>query len=139
LPTKAHYNDAGFDVYATSDITIYPGQVVKHPLNIRLKIPADSYISIESKSGLGVKGLLVYAGVIDSGYSGIVHAVFSNIKMVDEFNKPNLQPITIKKGEKLAQMIPYQFSTNYFITEVDAVDTNTSRGEAGFGSTQSQV
>jgi dUTP pyrophosphatase len=134
LPTKAHMNDSGFDVYATSDVVIYPGQVIKHPLNIKVKTPADSYLSIESKSGLGVQGLLVYAGVIDAGYRGIVHAVISNIKHRNEDLTLNVEPLVIKKGQKIAQMIPYQFSTNYFVTQVEYIDNDSSRGVGGFGS-----
>ena len=29
LPVRAHYNDAGADVYATEDIRIYPNNIVK--------------------------------------------------------------------------------------------------------------
>jgi len=136
LPTKAHSDDAAYDLYATSDIIIYPGQVVKHPLNIRMKLPAATYASIESKSGLGAKGLLVYAGVIDAGYRGIVHAIITNLRTRDDEGVPLdivKAKITIKKGEKLAQFITYPFTTLYYVTQVDSVDTNTSRGETGFG------
>ena len=137
LPTKAHADDAGFDVYATSDIVVWPGQVVKHPLNIRMKIPAGSYLSIESKSGLGAKGLLVYAGVIDAGYRGIPHVVMTNLRTRDDDGNLldiNKAKIVIPKGAKLAQMIPYQFSTQYYVTQVESVDTDTSRAAGGFGS-----
>src|ERR1035438_5414902 len=70
LPYKANPTDAGFDLFATSDITIFPGQVQKHPLNIRLKLPRGTWGEITSKSGLGSRGLLVYAGVIDQEYRG---------------------------------------------------------------------
>lgn len=137
LPTKAHADDAGFDVYATSDFTIYPGQVVKHPLNIRMKLPASAYVSIETKSGLGAKGLLVYAGVIDPGYRGIVHAVMTNLRTRDDDGnllESNRAKIDIKKGQKICQMIPYPFSTIYYVKQVDHIDTDTSRGIGGFGS-----
>lgn len=138
LPSKAHSDDAGFDVYATEDIVVYPGQVIKHPLNIRVKVPAGSYLSIESKSGLGAKGLLVFAGVIDAGYRGIPHVIMTNLRSADEHGWPldyHAAKITIPKGTKLAQMIPYKFSTAYYIKQVDSVDTATSRSEGGFGST----
>jgi dUTP pyrophosphatase len=137
LPSKAHEDDAGIDVYATSDIVIYPGQIIKHPLNIRLKIPPGSYLSIESKSGLGSKGLLVYSGVIDAGYRGIPHVVMTNLCSRDESGAlldPEIAKIVIRKGSKLAQMIPYPFSPDYYIKQVDVVDTNTARAGGGFGS-----
>lgn len=139
LPLKAHATDAGFDLYATDDVTIYPGQVQKHPLNIRLKLPKGTWAEIASKSGLGSKGLLVYAGVIDEAYRGVPHVVMSNIfliERVDEEGFPLMrtEPIVIKKGEKLAQLIMHPYSPHYYLQSVDYLDTNTDRGEGGFGS-----
>src|ERR1035437_10848525 len=82
VPFKANASDAGFDLYATEDIQIFPGQVQKHPLNIKFKLPKGTWGEITSKSGLGAKGLLVYAGVIDQDYRGIPHVVMSNIWIV---------------------------------------------------------
>lgn len=140
LPSKKNQTDAGFDLYATEDITIYPGQVKKHPLNIRMKLPAGTWAEITSKSGLGAQGLLVYAGVIDELYRGIPHVVMSNINVIesiDENGYPLMRttPIVIKKGEKLAQLIMSPYSTQFYMEQVDKVDTATDRGEGGFGST----
>src|ERR1700677_2371277 len=87
LPTKANSNDAGFDVYATEDIVLYPGQVKKHPLNIRLNLPPGAWARIETKSGLDRKGMMVWAGVIDEGYRGIPHVIMSNIKLKSKYNR----------------------------------------------------
>lgn len=140
LPAKARRSDAGWDLYATSDITIYPGQVLKHPLNIKLQLPTGTWAEITSKSGLGAKGLLVYAGVIDEEYRGIPHVVMTNVWLIDQLDEHGIPlmrttPIVIKKGEKLAQLIMNPYSPNFFVTQVDKVDDNTSRGAGGFGST----
>jgi dUTP pyrophosphatase len=135
LPHKAHASDAGWDVFATSDITIYPGQVVKHPLNIKFALPVSTWGEITTKSGLGSKGLLVYAGVIDEAYRGIPHVVFTNLKHTNEAGMRNDQPIVIKKGEKLAQFIMNPYSSSFYMVQVDNVDGNTDRGVGGFGST----
>lgn len=129
LPFKAHRTDAGFDLFATDDVLIIPGQIMKHPLNIKMKLPRGTYAQIESKSGLGSKGLLVYAGVIDESYRGIPHVVGSNLNIHEGI------PIQIKKGDKIAQMTMRPHSNEYFIVPVDEVDTNTDRGAGGFGST----
>ena len=47
----------------------------------------------------------------------------------------NNNVIEIKKGEKVAQLTMNPHSTEFYIVQVDEVDTNTSRGEGGFGST----
>lgn len=128
LPSKAHANDAGFDVYATDDVVVYPGMIVKHPLNIKMRLPKGSWARIETKSGLGSKGLLVYAGVIDEGYTGIVHAILTNL------NHGSKEPIVIKEGQKIAQMTMNNHSNRYYIKPVRDIVSNTSRGSAGFGS-----
>ncbi len=138
LPSKANPNDAGFDLYATSDITLYPGQVLKHPLNIKMKLPTGSWGRIETKSGLGSKGMMVWAGVIDEGYRGVPHVIMSNINMTTvegPYVGPNTKPLVIKKGEKVAQMTMNPHANDFFCVQVESVDTNTSRGEGGFGST----
>lgn len=139
MPTKAHLSDAGWDLFATEEITIYPGQVMKHPLNIRLELPTNTWAEITSKSGLGAKGLMVYAGVIDRAYRGIPHVIFTNLWIIDQLDEQGIplmrtSPIVIKKGERLAQLIMSPYSEHFYLTQVDKVDTNTDRGTSGFGS-----
>lgn len=139
MPSKAYMNDAGFDVYSTEDIALYPGQVKKIPLNIRFKLPLSSWAEITTKSGLGSQGQLVYAGVIDQDYRGIVHVVMTNVNLIEGLDADGIplmrtQPILIKKGDKVAQLIMSPYSNQFYMESVDSVDTNTSRGEGGFGS-----
>jgi deoxyuridine 5'-triphosphate nucleotidohydrolase len=116
-----------FDLFATEDIEIAPGHGIKHPLNIKIKLPPNTYAQIESKSGLGAKGLLVYAGVIDENYRGIPHVVGAHIRH-------DLPPIVIKKNTKLAQMTMRPHHNRYYIVAVNRVDVDTDRGDGGFGS-----
>lgn len=140
LPSKVRDSDAGFDLYATEDITLYPGQVLKHPLNIRLQLPINTWAEITTKSSLGSKGQLVFSGVIDQEYRGVVHVIMTNVNLIqgidpEGFPLMRVDPIVVKKGEKIAQMIMHPFSSEFFIEEVKSLDLNTSRGEGGFGST----
>jgi dUTP pyrophosphatase len=126
LPSKAHQSDAGFDLYASEDVTLYRGQITKHPLNIKLKLPQGTYARIETKSGLGSKGMLVYAGIIDEEYRGIPHVVCTLLTP---------DPLTIKKGQKIAQLIMEPYSPKFSMQQVDSVSTETARSSGGFGST----
>ena len=142
LPSKKNIDDAGFDLYATEDIKLYPGQVIKHPLNIKLKLPYNTWASITTKSGLGSQGQLVYSGVIDEGYRGIPHIVMTNVKYTKLIGKkenpvmqPNTEPIIIKRGQKIAQMIISPHSYKFYIEKVKEVLADTERGTGGFGST----
>lgn len=129
LPAKAHITDAGYDLFATHDFDIWPGEVVKHPLNIKLELPDSSYAEITSKSGNGSKGLLVYAGIIDEGYRGVLHVIMTNLNYANANNK-----LSISKGQKIAQLIMHPYSKYYSLVQVDEIDSNTDRGTGGFGS-----
>jgi dUTP pyrophosphatase len=130
LPHKAHITDAGFDLFATSDVVLHPGEVLKHPLNIKMKLPGGSWARIETKSGLGSKGMLVYAGVVDQDYRGIPpHVIMTNLNMKSD------EPIVVKAGEKLAQMTMNPHNLEFYVEQVESVSTDTARGEGGFGST----
>ena len=124
LPVKAHPTDAGFDLFSTSDIVLMQGAIVKHPLNIRMMLPDGSWARIETKSGLGSKGMLVFAGVVDQSYRGVPHVIATNLS-------DNL--IYIKKGDKIAQMTMNPHHNNYQIVQVESVSTDTDRGTSGFG------
>ena len=131
LPIKAHKTDAGFDLFATEDFTILNGCVSKHPLNIKMKLPRGTYAQITSKSGLGSKGVLVYAGVIDESYRGIPHVVCTLLQQLDGIPSR----LQIKKGQKVAQLVMHPYSSHYFMEEVETVSNDTERGSGGFGST----
>lgn len=140
LPSKVRHTDAGFDLFATEDIHLFPGQSGKTPLNIRLKLPANTYAEITTKSGLGSRGHSVRAGIIDEEYRGVINVIHSNVALIERVDEDGLplmftQPLVIKKGEKIAQLIMHPYNNAYFIEQVDEIDTNTSRGEGGFGST----
>jgi dUTP pyrophosphatase len=143
LPVKAHRSDAGFDLFAVQDFSVAPGQVVKQPVNVRLELPESTYAEITSKSGNGSKGLLVYAGIIDQGYRGVIHVVMTNLNhtQMDTYVNGHQKTVLIagptlliKKGQKIAQMILHPFSIEYEMQEVDQLDENTSRSGGGFGS-----
>jgi dUTP pyrophosphatase len=140
LPNKVRHTDAGFDLFATEDITLFPGQSGKTPLNIQLKLPPNTYAEITTKSGLGSKGHAVRAGIIDEEYRGVINVIHSNVNIIDRLDEDgiplmNTSPLVVKKGEKLAQLILHPYSNQYFVEQVEVIDTNTSRGENGFGST----
>jgi len=125
LPVKAHKTDAGFDLFATKDIVFERGKVTKHPLGFRMELPAGTYAHIKGKSGLGCRGLSLLAEIVDESYRGEPNVVATNI--VDE-------PIHIKAGNKVCQMIIHPFGPDYTIEQVLLVDENTDRGAGGFGS-----
>ena len=55
----------------------------------------NSYGSIRDKSSLATKGLLTLGGVIDNDYTGEIIVIMTSL----------IEPIKIKKGQKIAQLI----------------------------------
>jgi dUTP pyrophosphatase len=125
LPTYAHHNDAGADLYASEEVTILPGVRTVVPTGIALAIP-DGYVGLVwDKSGLATKhGITTIAGVIDSGYRGEIMVAVTNISDV---------VYTVKAGDKIAQLLIQQISQAEF-TQTDILD-ESMRGDGGFGST----
>lgn len=128
IPTKAHKNDAGFDLYSTDTCVIQPKQRKTVCTGISLQIP-DNYAGlIWPRSGLSVKkGIDVLAGVIDAGYRGEI--------MVCLYNT-SFEAVHINHGDKIAQII-FQEVPNVSMIPTDTLDAS-QRGDNGFGSTDTQ-
>lgn len=78
-PERAHANDAGADVFSPRDAVIRPGEICKMPLGFGLLVP-DGYAGfVFPKSGLSAQGIVCELPPIDSGYTGEVHAIISNV------------------------------------------------------------
>ncbi|MEK7175984.1 MAG: dUTP diphosphatase [Patescibacteria group bacterium] len=125
LPSYAHSNDAGMDLYSLEDITVSAGKSARIRSGISLEIPEGYAGLCWDKSGLSMNhGVKVLAGVIDPGFRGeVVMAVFNLGK----------EDYTFKKGDKVMQML-VQKVENVEIMETDAL-SESERGEKGFGST----
>ncbi|WP_148466184.1 dUTP diphosphatase [Peptoniphilus harei] len=120
-PDRAHYNDAGADVFSLEDYVINPGETLKVPLGIGLEIP-DGYVGfICPKSGLSSRGLVSELSPIDSGYRGEVHVILHN--QSDE-------KIMINKNKKIGQVVILPVVLAEFSENLD-----NSRGTGAFGST----
>ena len=95
-PERAHANDAGADVFSPKDEVIRLGDICKLPLGFRLKIP-DGYAGyIFPRSGLSSQGIVCELPPIDSGYTGEVHAIISNV---------GNREYEIKSGDKVGQLV----------------------------------
>jgi len=123
MPTRATSGAAGFDAYSTIDTILQPQTITKIPLDIAIEPPKDTYIHIMPRSGLAVKGVTTYAGVIDPDYRGnitvlLYHSGHSAIRVV--------------KGDRIAQLVFLRHSTPT-LQIVPTLQT-TDRAEKGFGS-----
>lgn len=125
VPTRAHYNDAGGDVYASETVAIRPGQTEKIRTGIGIKIPDGYTALLLPRSGLSSKGIIGAVGTIDSGYSGMICATLSNASGAKYI---------IKKNDRIGQLVIIPIAICEFVTE-EAMKEFGRRGGKGFGST----
>lgn len=128
IPTRGHEGDLGYDLYSCENVTIKPNETVSVGTGTRIYFPEGWGAVIHNRSSMSLfKSLVVGGGVIDQGYRGEIKVIFHNVGNDD---------VQIKIGDKIAQIIPTGVQ-NVEFTPIDGSGggTNTSRGEAGFGST----
>ena len=124
LPTRAHADDAGLDLYAFEPGVIKAGEGLVARTGIAMALPPGTVGLVADRSSMAKKGVKTSGGVIDAGYRGEIHIVLRNITHQD---------ITFDRGERIAQLLILPILTPA-VVEVHSLD-ETSRGEKGFGST----
>ena len=133
--------DVGWDLEAMEDVTIFPGKALDIPINVRLHLPKGVWAEIRGRSSIARRGLQVDAGTIDTGYRGPLYVLARNTKVwqpgdptSDEFRNENA--VRIKAGERVGQVVFYNIlHMGYTHVAKDDFDSDTERGENGFGST----
>jgi dUTP pyrophosphatase len=124
LPARAHPGDAGLDLFGAADALLAPHEPVRVPTGIAMAIPNGHVGMICDRSSMGARGVRVLGGIVDAGYRGEVQIILINLRN---------EPLTLAKGDKIAQMLVVPVSLAG-IEERASLD-DTSRGEGGFGST----
>ena len=123
LPTRAHPDDAGLDLYGNENVTILPGQGHVTKTGVAIALPIGHVGLVADRSSMAKKGLKTAGGVIDAGYRGELHIVLWNISK---------EAVEIKRGDRIAQLLIFPIATPQVI-EVETLN-ETSRGSKGFGS-----
>lgn len=128
LPSYAHDDDAGLDLRARIDLVLDPGQRALVPTGVAVAIPRGYAGFVHPRSGLAARhGLTIVnaPGTIDAGYRGEI--------CVNLLNTDSVAPITISRGDRIAQLILQRVSRAE-LREVGSLD-GTVRGAGGHGST----
>ena len=140
LPVRAHPTDAGMDVFycptsgppvltEDGEFWIPPRESGVLATGLRVEVPPGYMLEIKNKSGVASKRqLLVGACVIDPGYDGEVFINLHNIGTGTQMIVP---------GEKIAQAVltPIVHCGVEEVFDQGDLNTNTERGDGGFGST----
>lgn len=125
LPSFAHDDDAGLDLFSLRDWTVKSdGQVYKIDTGIAFEIPVGFVGLIWDKSGISLKGVKTVGGVIDSGYRGDITVGVVNVSKED---------YVINAGDKIAQIL-IQSVEHPEVVEIEEL-SDSNRGIKRYGST----
>ena len=153
VPTYAHEGDAGFDIYASEDTIIYPGESAMVPTALSVALPDGYELQVRNRSGITSRTKLrVQLGTVDAGYRGEIHIMVDNLEyyvpgladgIVYTIDKhDNLLNIgetypagtyLVRAGDRIAQGVINRIERVRF--EEVAELPESVRGEGGFGST----
>ena len=128
LPAYAQPGDAGADLRSAVDITLAPGERAMVPTGIAIALPDGHAAFVHPRSGLAIKhglSMVNTPGTIDAGYRGEISVLLIN-------HDPR-EPIDIKRGDRIAQLIIQRVEHAAFVEAIELPDS--SRGSRGFGST----
>lgn len=138
LPSYAHDGDAGMDVCAIEDVDLRSGVPTLVHTGLRCKIPEGYELQVRPRSGLALKGVTVWnaPGTIDSKYRGEIGVIlmYMNNHPEKQTADQTKEYYVVHKGDKIAQLVLAPVYKAWPV-EVEKVDTDTDRGEGGFGST----
>ena len=124
IPYRAEPGSAGYDVFCTKPIEIYPGTRQLVPTGISTEFLKNYYLRVAPRSGISLKGIDIGAGVIDSSYRGEIKVLIIN---------NSESTLTFPKGTKIAQLI-MENCQEPLITVSNFLNVS-ERNENGFGST----
>lgn len=136
LPTKAHKNDACFDIFSNEELFIPQGMTRKIKTGISICLPPGYMIKFFDRSSLSIKGLILGGGVIDPDFSGELCVILHNFSALSELGEIKDEKLDmgyrIDKGAKIAQFAIMQIEYPE-IMEVNKIPS-IGRGDKGFGS-----
>lgn len=125
LPTRGSAKSAGLDLYSIEEVTLAFGERATVKTGLVVAIPVGFYGRIGPRSGLAIKhGIDTLAGIVDADYRGEILCALINLGQ---------ETVTLKKGERIAQLIIEAIITPEPIW-AETLD-ETARGAGGFGST----
>ena len=124
VPTRAHLDDAGLDLYSCEDKVVPARGSAIFDTGVHVELPPRTTGFLKSKSGLNVKHNLTSEGVIDVGYTGSIVVKLYNNGDTDYH---------VSVGDKISQLVILPIIRPPMVV-VDTLE-RTERGSGGFGST----
>lgn len=149
VPTVAYAgSDLGFDLYSIEDTVLEPGVPAKVRTGIALEGPPGWGFVLGDRSSMASQGVTYAGGRIDAGYRGEILVCLINVNQ-PEYSLRTIRDasgavtdvrmersdvsVAIRKGDKIAQMSPFEARTRLEIAVVEELAVS-ERGGKGFGS-----
>lgn len=129
LPGRATRGSAGYDFFAPFSFSLKPGETIKIPTGIRVKMDDNWVFTLYPRSGLGFKYRLQMnntVGIIDSDYFYSDNEGHIFVKLTNDSNEG--KTLTVEQGTGIVQGIFLE----YGITVDDRAEGIRN---GGFGST----
>ena len=130
MPERKTELSAGYDFCLPEEVTLEPGKLQLVPTGVKAYMQPGEWLGMHIRSSMAVKKRLMLVnnvGIIDADYynnpDNEGHIMLSLLNMGEN-------PITLPKGERVAQGIFY----NYLTADGDEKVSKAVRG-GGFGST----
>lgn len=127
LPSRATPHAAGYDIRASEEAVLAPGEIRLVPTGLVMELPEGVECQVRPRSGLALRHGITLPnspGTVDPDYRGELRVIMQNL---------GPEPVALARGERIAQLVFARFE------EPDVVEagelSDTSRGEGGFGST----
>ena len=130
VPSYAKAGDAGADLSTRIDFTINPGERMLVPTGISIALPNGYVALVHPRSGLAIKhgiSMVNTPGTVDAGYRGELQVILINHDLT--------QPVSFKKGDRIAQLVIQKVERADFVVVSDLPGSDRAAG--GFGSTGS--
>ena len=128
LPSYAHPGDAGADLYSRESFELQPGERRLVGTGVAIALPAGYAAFVQPRSGLAAQhgvSIVNTPGTVDAGYRGEIKVCL--------INTDRRRPVSIARGDRIAQLIIQQVSVAAFVPVSELPDS--ARGIGGYGST----
>ncbi|MBQ9319796.1 MAG: dUTP diphosphatase [Acidaminococcaceae bacterium] len=130
MPVRKTKTSAGYDICVPEDVALRPNRLVMVPTGVKAYMQPDEFLGVHIRSSMAVKKglrLVNNIGIIDADYynnpDNEGHIMLALVNT-------GLQPLVLKKGERVAQGIFYKY-----LTTDDDDKTEKTKRSGGFGST----
>jgi dUTP pyrophosphatase len=127
-PSYAHPGDAGADLRSRESFELQPGERRLVGTGVAIALPVGYAAFVHPRSGLAAQygvSIVNAPGTVDAGYRGEIKVCL--------INTDRSYPVSIARGDRIAQLVIQPVSVAAFVPVSDLPDS--TRGVGGYGST----